>query len=628
MITEKRAFGTRERVALILNSGGRCSVCDVELSKGWHADHVVPWSKGGLTDVTNGQALCPDCNRRKGNQMIEAWPEHVKLRRWQQRALAALKGHKQKDFLAVATPGAGKTTFLLKALHDGLRSGRFDRAMIVVPSQHLKLQGADAAEKIGIHLNYKFKNQTGVLAKDVHGAIVTYAQVAAEPRLFQSLCTDRTFVGLDEIHHGSENKSWGTSAKIAFDRAAVRLLLSGTPFRSDKEAIPFITYVNGKSYADFSYGYGEALMDGVCRPVIFPTFEGEMGWYRRGEKRIARFSDDLPELELSDRLNAALMPRGQFIQVTIAAAVRKLKTLREEHPDAGGLIIAKDIFHAKAYADILEKLTGEYPVVVSCEEENASDKIKEFKNGRMQWIVAVKMVSEGVDLPRLRVAVYATNIITEMFFRQAVGRLVRVQEGREEDHAFFYFPADDRLKQFAADIMMERQHQLDEQIKELMKRSEEEEDAGQREDKVLSLFTPLSSTGEASDVILNSEVINRNEIEEAERYIEELGMPKSYDPAILARLLQRARGDRPKTHTPRPAYQEKNKTDRKVELRKVLNRLVNVFVNQSEGHYTHEDVYLRLINIDKVKQDAATEEQLRNRIRMVEGWMEAARDAS
>lgn len=64
---KKRFFNARQRVALFLHAAGRCRLCGVELERGWHGDHVTAFSRGGATDLPNGQALCPGCNLKKSD---------------------------------------------------------------------------------------------------------------------------------------------------------------------------------------------------------------------------------------------------------------------------------------------------------------------------------------------------------------------------------------------------------------------------------------------------------------------------------------------------------------------------------------------------------------------------------
>ncbi len=193
----------------------------------------------------------------------------IRFRSWQIEALSKLDARVHSSFLAVATPGAGKTTFALAAIHQALVARTMRRVVVVVPTQHLKLQWALAAEKFDIHLDPEWSASDGTLPSDVHGVAVTYQQVAANPAALRRLVR-QAFVVLDEVHHAADARSWGDGIRTAFEKAPLRLCLSGTPFRSDQSAIPFVRYAGEEAQPDYEYGYGEALIDppGCSRRVL------------------------------------------------------------------------------------------------------------------------------------------------------------------------------------------------------------------------------------------------------------------------------------------------------------------------------------------------------------------------
>ena len=348
------------------------------------------------------------------------------LRAWQRDALARFEASPSPNFLAVATPGAGKTTFALTAARRALVRRAIRRVVIVVPTQHLKFQWAHAAEKMDIHLDPEWNVGYGGLPSDAHGVVVTYQQVASSPASLRPMVRD-SLVVLDEIHHAGDSRAWGDATRQAFDPAWRRLSLSGTPFRSDQRTIPFINYNGDLAEPDFEYGYGDALKDGrVVRPVYFPRINGRMEWTAPdGVEYEATFDDRLTRELASQRLRTALDVAGEWMPTVLAQAHAQLMHLRARDPHAAGLVITMDQEHAKAIAAVLEERLGVSPTIATSDDPSASDKISRFADGIAPWIVAVRMVSEGVDIPRLRVGVYATNTVTELFFRQAVGRLVR-----------------------------------------------------------------------------------------------------------------------------------------------------------------------------------------------------------
>ena len=395
-----------------------------------------------------------------------AWGTAQRLRAWQAEALEQYRSGSPRDFLAVATPGAGKTTFALKVATDLFDRGVVRRLTVVAPTEHLKTQWADAAERVGIRLDPGFRNAQGRHGRDFDGVAVTYAQVAARSSLHRARThAAPTLVVLDEVHHGGDALSWGEAIRDAFEPAARRLSLTGTPFRSDTAQIPFVRYERGedgihRSRADYSYGYGRALTDGVVRPVMFLAYAGEMRWRTRaGDEVSARLGEPLTKDLTAQAWRTALDPGGQWVPSVLAAADRRLSELRRGVPDAGGLVIATDQAAARDYAAVLRHVSGHDPVVVLSDDDGASEGIARFAEGDQRWMVAVRMVSEGVDVPRLAVGVYATSAATPLYFSQAVGRFVRAR--RKGETASIFLPSVPQLFALAGAMELERDHALD-----------------------------------------------------------------------------------------------------------------------------------------------------------------------
>ncbi len=423
------------------------------------------------------------------------------LRAWQRDALASFTRRQSRDFLAVACPGAGKTTFALAACRSELRGERLP-IVVVVPTAHLKRQWADAAVRFGLHLEPDWTARDGRLPPDLHGVVVTYAQAASSAGVLSNLARDG-FVILDEIHHAATDRSWGDGVQSAFEHAQTRLLLSGTPFRSDDNPIPFVVYTmgdHGDALSDFEYGYGEALLDGgVVRPVFFPRFDGHMEWVGHdGALREATFTDDLGRDEWSARLRTALSLEGEWLPTVMARAHQQLLSIRKDHSDAAGLVIATDHEHARGIADVIRRRHGVEPVVVLSDDPTASDRIAAFARSDDLWIVAVRMVSEGVDIPRLRVGVFATTTTTAMFFRQSVGRIARwVPTGPASQKSYLFVPDEPRLRHLAATIAEQRRHAVAKRLEQQRTEAADREwdrAAGPIDEEQLSLFAVLSST--------------------------------------------------------------------------------------------------------------------------------------
>ena len=369
---------------------------------------------------------------------------------------------------------------------------------MLAPTTHICRQWAADAARYGIDLEPHRPNSDGPEPSDRHGVAVTYQTIAAGPEVHARACSARaTLLIADEPHHMGEMAAWGLTAARAFSEARMRLLLSGTPFRSDNTAIPWVRYdEDGVSSADHAYTYTDALIDGVCRPITFLAYGGEMEWVSDGRSRRFDFEVALPKQEAARRLRTALDPDGDWIGEVLRDADARLSECRSQgQPDAGALVVAADKAHAARIADRLAAIGGERPAVVTSDDPGASAAIDRFAAGTARWLVSVLMVSEGVDIPRLRVGVYATPARTELFFRQVVGRFVRRTPAPRRQMSFLFMPADPALKSLAARVEEERRHAL-ELAPEL-----EERDAPAERSPADNGFVALSSNARLDDVI-------------------------------------------------------------------------------------------------------------------------------
>lgn len=557
------------------------------------------------------------------------WGASAKLRAWQEEALAEYHRRDRPDFLVSATPGAGKTTFALRLAADLLQRRVVDRVTVVAPTEHLKVQWADAAHRAGIRLDPRFSNRHSREGRGFHGVAVTYAQVAVKAAVHRDLTeSKRSLVILDEIHHGGDALSWGDAIREAFGRAERRLSLTGTPFRSDTAPIPFVSYLRDErgvrvSQTDFAYGYGRALADGIVRPVVFLSYAGSMRWRtRQGEEMAATLGQGDTADVTAQAWRAALDPGGDWVPAVLAAADRRLAEVRRDVPDAGGLVIATDQDTARAYANILAGITGEEPVVVLSDEAGGSERIQAFADGTQRWMVAVRMVSEGVDVPRLMVGVYATSSSTPLFFAQAIGRFVRTR--RRGEIASVFLPSVPVLLGLAAELERERDHALDrEQADDELLDDATLERAQEREAASADLldefeWQALESIATFEKVLFDGEEFGTLAEPGSPEEWEFLGLPGLLEPADVSRLLklrqarQRRRGvERSREHPERAAPVALHRS--LAEQRRLLNSLVSIWA-RSSGQ-THAQVHAEVRRLGGGPEVArATVAQLQARI--------------
>jgi superfamily II DNA or RNA helicase len=597
-LRRRRRFNVSERAVLYLAADALCEMCGCRLGMGWHADHVEPYVKGGATDVINGQALCPPCNLRKGARVTE-------LRTWQREAMDDFVAKGARDFLVSATPGAGKTMFASTLAKRVLDEGAAERVIVVVPTDSLRQQWADAAAAFGLSL-MPVNSPEDYEKPGYHGCVATYAQLArgAGAALVRRTTRIPTFAVLDEIHHAGENRAWGDGLTEALERAVYRLALTGTPWRKNAaEPIPFVRYDSaGKVAVDYAYEYGAALADGVCRGVVFDAYDGSARWVDCGKISEATLGADLADDDVSAVLDAIYTPGNEWAPSILREADAALTEVRLDVPDAAGLVIANTQAHAQAYSRLLAKVSGSQPTVVVSDDPEAKASIDRFRKGTTRWIVAVKMVSEGIDIPRLAVGVYASKARTPLFFRQVVGRFVRTRPG-EELTARLFIPAVPALMTHAREIEEELRHQVDLEAA----RDEKAQAESRGEQREFDLRVPLS----ASEAVFDRSIFGGGEVTNDERLSAEAacrrrGIPVQY--AVQVADMLREVG--PVTHTvsvtPVPPAEPRHRRER--VLRNDVETLVRK-VARREGCEVKE-VAIDLLRHNFPKRSQATIEQL------------------
>lgn len=535
------------------------------------------------------------------------------LRDWQAKAWIACNASQDRDFFVEATPGAGKTTFGCYVAAKKFDHAAATRVIVVVPTTALKDQWATAMHGHGIDLEPSY-NSGSPWPNGFNGIAVTYHQVASDAATLAYLCNrTSTVVILDEVHHCGDEATWGGSVKEAFSSAAFRLSLSGTPFRSDNESIPFLRYVDGKAQPDVIYGYGEGLRDGICRHVFFPRQGGTAEWSDCGGKiRKHTFDDVLAEAERRDRLRTALTTTG-WMSETLVSANNQLELMRRDDPDAAGLVIAMDVQEAGKIRKLMASRLGIEPVCVSSDDPHSHPKIRAFRTSNAPWIIAIKMVSEGVDIPRLRVGVYATMVSTELFFRQAVGRFVRVEPGHDDPTAMVYIPDDPILRGYAMEIRQQRIHELERELYEERKRLRDDSEIQGHES---SMFVPLSSEAEHKGTLANDASFTPEELEIAERHSGGMCNP------IIAAMILKSAGVISHAEPTAPVATVR-KADKRKKLRELNAKLVGAIASRTNQEHSHVNADLnRACGISSVS--TASVEQLERRLKFAERMMQVA----
>lgn len=374
----------------------------------------------------------------------------MKLRRWQREAVSLClsrfrDGH--EHFLCLATPGAGKTYMASTVAKRLFESGEIDFVFCFSPSLNVSFSFQSTLESV---LGARLDGMLGA-----KGKVVTYQAMLNLDQSFWSLMkTHRTLVIFDEIHHcagdhlGNAN-SWGQKIiQHIQGKATYSLALTGTPWRSDRIPIALTSYCReGRVFCDYTYGLAQAIKDGVCRtPKITAIDNEKITVKNNGKEDVYGSIGDL--LKSSRCTYQQLLENTTLIRYMIEQSHKALSTLRRKHSDAGGLIVAASVEHALLIATILESICSESPTVVTYMHDDSQQAIQRYRDAQTRWIISVGMISEGTDIPRLQVCCHLTRVKTELYFRQVLGRILRVQ-GHGNEEALLIMPAEPKLVEYA-----------------------------------------------------------------------------------------------------------------------------------------------------------------------------------
>jgi superfamily II DNA or RNA helicase len=442
----------------------------------------------------------------------------------------------EKDMSVAAGVGSGKTFFGCGVAEIAMALGRAKKIIVVTINHRCQKQWAKRMKKMGIIL--KVLNGNGALKDglppDVGGYITTYAGMGKFPDLHGAFASG-AFVIFDEVHHlnEDENTKWGRAAKDAFEGAEFRLCLSGTFFASNGAPIPFAKMVprDGANdifeyNPDVSYSYGDSVADKICRRVIFKPFDGPIEYKRENDDqfKVSTFADDIDPKDIGLRLWSACQPKGlkgqpnMMLEEMLFRANRQLMDLRSAgHERAAGLICCNEKTQARQLRSVIERISGHKAVLVLDDEPGSDKAIGLFEHGFAPWMVAIRMVTEGVDIPRLRVGVYLSNVVQKLTFIQFIGRMVRHfkgddgQKGDPSGEGYVFFPADLRLREIALAIETEVEAAID------IRKKEKGEGPGTGGGGGLGFYQAGNVHGEERENVIAGAMYSAEEIEAADR---------------------------------------------------------------------------------------------------------------
>ena len=384
---------------------------------------------------------------------------------------------KDNRFLVNAAPGSGKTICASWIADNLFDKNEIEKVIVIAPRSEVVDQWANEYKQITGRNMLRITGTVSDSEELDSDLCSTWSAIKGLSEAYQIICnTKKTLVICDESHHASIEAAWGIGAMKSFSNAKYVLLLTGTPYRSDDEQTVFLELDNSGTIShpvDGSYEitYGRAVDEGYCRPITFHRHDANLKVVSKQGDVVADVSRNQTVISKDYQIFKSLQKSLNFYQTALTiplkpdgktreyensyhksmleAGFAKLEDIRDEIPNAGGLIIAPKIEIAEYMSELIEMMTGEKPVLVHHDSKGSDRKIKDFRDSNKKWIVSVKMISEGVDIPRLRILVYLPSDLTQLFFRQAMGRVVRNLHLEDDSRAYVVMPAHKILEEYA-----------------------------------------------------------------------------------------------------------------------------------------------------------------------------------
>lgn len=385
----------------------------------------------------------------------------MKLRPWQDECIGlALSKYQNKEnhFLVLATPGAGKTIMASELANLLLKKDLVDLVLCFSPSA---IVAKDFSTSLQNRTQERFDGLIGA-----KGRSLTYQSLQyLSPDFWSLFDRYRVFIIFDEIHHCSgtsveNSNSWGEQIIVNIqNKAKYTLALTGTPWRSDSSPIVLSKYAdyNQRIVCDYVYGLSKAISENVCRvPSIITVDNNNISVTEQNETKT--FNNFNKLLSDSDTAYQYLIENDTVIHYIITQAQQQLNHIRQDNPNAAGLIVASSVEHAHKIQNMMQHQFKENAVTVTYRESNAAHTIQQFRASKTKWIISVGMISEGTNIPRLQVCCHLSNIRTELHFRQILGRILRITNNVNQQ-AIMFVPAEAKLLEFARRVELDIPHE-------------------------------------------------------------------------------------------------------------------------------------------------------------------------
>ncbi len=452
MLDSRRLFSSYQRRQILVAANYRCEVCAVLLDGEWHAHHRVAWSDGGPTETHNGMALCIDCHKR-----IHAMT--FIPRQWQtacherEREFRQTHGPGTKNaFLIEACPGAGKSAMAAMIAAEWLQQSIVDHVIIAAPWKPVVASIEKSCSQFQMMTRRNLFYGSGYQHSPSWEVTALTTTTVCSSKTIEAIKNWKRNDGwrfgliIDEIHHNSLGAAWGSYAEIIAEHADYLVCMSGTPFRADGMPIATIEYSPSKELVrHYRLTYEQGVSEGYVRDVTVSWIRGNVSFFDKEEnKTTERPYENLSKQQVAQVQDQLLDSKSELVSATILAVHEDLMKLRAsgpEYEDAAALFVCRPGTNngdsdkrVWKIARQIKALTGIDPEVVTHKDENVEGKIEAFRRGKSPYIVAVNMISEGCDIPRLIKVGILRLIDSPMLVRQVVGRVIR-RRGDWDTHA-------------------------------------------------------------------------------------------------------------------------------------------------------------------------------------------------
>lgn len=398
----------------------------------------------------------------------------VKLRKWQAKATetAVINYSKgRKLFVTEACTGAGKTRHGVETAVELMKSKAVDLVIILTPSIATRSGWKDAFNKARTSLSTIKVTDDNEFPLDTNVWVTTYSGYEAVQRaLATAPISLGVFTVVDEYHHAEQDAAWGSAVEALGGIANHALFLSGTPWKQSGYCPLLVSESNihGKPYyssgdirvsPDFVHDYSSDLIAGEDRATHWVAFKLLPSIFTHKDGRKEEF--ELPGLEAmspqerlqwEEKAAKDKTPLGKHVKIEdnmlsgsrnakelLAESVALLAKCRSDTYQACSqsdlpvmLVVAQNINAAKKLAEYIETRWELKTVVIVSEDQRSHELLDKVKSkcadnapDKPDVIVSVGMISEGVDIPQIKVIAYLSAVLTTLYLVQVIGRALR-----------------------------------------------------------------------------------------------------------------------------------------------------------------------------------------------------------